>query len=102
MCIYYLISNRCGHLQLIAGPNCQLLYHQLQRINSPYERERYEIPFEVPEQCRPNECNIQNVGMIDKFCGQECMNNALQRGCGEPNARYGPGSERIGVGFRTR
>jgi hypothetical protein len=101
MCQYWRIESLCGHSALMAGPSCYLIYEQLQRINDPAERTRYDLPFEIPQQCLPNGRNIQRR-YVNDYCSWECRNNGLyaDRRCGAPGARYGPGSERIGVGWR--
>ncbi|KAG0648674.1 hypothetical protein D0Z07_4833 [Hyphodiscus hymeniophilus] len=99
MCQYYSISPLCGHRTLMAGPSCYLIYGQLQRINDPRES-RHSLPFEVPEQCMPNRRNIF-IRYVQDYCSWECRNNGLYaERCGAPGARFGPGSERIGVGWR--
>ncbi|EPE25971.1 hypothetical protein GLAREA_01883 [Glarea lozoyensis ATCC 20868] len=114
MCKYYLTTPLCGHTTLLAGPSCYALFAQLQRINNPVERARPGLPFDVPPACLPNPWNI-NVLYTGDYCCVECRNNGSvgwveerrgfgeggQRGwCGERDARFGPGSERIGVGWR--
>jgi hypothetical protein len=101
MCQYWRIESLCGHSTLMAGPSCYLIYEQLQRINDPAERAQYDVPFEIPEQCLPNRRNIRRR-YVNDYCSWECRNNGLyaERRCGTNDARYGPGSERIGVGWR--
>jgi hypothetical protein len=101
MCYYWSIEFLCGHGTLLAGPNCYIIYDQLQRINDPAERARPGLPFEIPPGCLPNRWNIQRRNVNDS-CSWECRNNSLfsDRRCGTRDARYGPGSERIGVGWR--
>ncbi|TVY47090.1 hypothetical protein LOCC1_G002479 [Lachnellula occidentalis] len=89
MCNYWSIEPLCGHRTLFAGSNCYLLFDQLQRITDPTERARPGLPFEVPRQCLPHRANTTR------------RNTALYAPrCGTRDARYGPGSERIGVGWR--
>ena len=103
MCIYYELEFQCGHGKLYAGPSCYRISQQLQRINNPYDFARPGIPFQIPENCLPNKLlNIQRR-RTDQCCGSwECTNNApyADTRCGEWNAAYGQGSERIGVGWR--
>lgn len=101
MCKYYIIQRRCGHEYLLAGPNCYLIYEQLQRINDLAEWARQDLPFEIPEECLPNRRNIERRN-VNSFCNWECRNNSPYGGgrCGTRDARYGQGSERIGVGWR--
>ncbi len=83
----------------MAGPSCYRIYEQLQRINDPGQHNGEGVPFEMPEECLPNRENIRRR-YVEGYCGVECMNNGVHAGrrYGEPEAMYGPGSERIGVG----
>lgn len=101
MCNYWSIEPLCGHRTLHAGSNCYLLFAQLNRINDPRELARPGLPFEVPHECLPNRWNVQPK-YVNEYCSWECRNNGMyaDRRCGERDARYGPGSERIGVGWR--
>ncbi|KAE9372276.1 hypothetical protein N431DRAFT_439390 [Stipitochalara longipes BDJ] len=85
----------------MAGPSCYLIYEQLQRINNPDERAAYDLPFEIPDQCLPSRQNVRRR-YVNDYCSWECRNNGLyaDRRRGTHDARYGPGSERIGVGWR--
>lgn len=107
MCQYYLVESLCGHQILMAGPSCYLIYAQLQRINDPAElarsaRNNY-LPFDMPDQCHPGRWNVHRV-IGDDYCCTECKNNGIfvrhDQRIGNVGARYGPGSERIGVGWR--
>ncbi len=102
MCQFLLLESLCGHRTLVQSSYCYHLYAELQRINNPEERaRRNHLPFNVPPQCVPNQRNIR-THYLDEYCGWECRNNGLfaQRRCGHPEARYGPGTERIGVGWQ--
>jgi hypothetical protein len=94
MCLYWRIESLCGHSTLLAGPSCYLIYEQLQRINDPAEQARYYIPFEIPDQCLPNQQNVRRR-YVNDYCSWECRNNGLyaDRRCGTHDAR-------IGVGWR--
>jgi hypothetical protein len=101
MCQYWRVETLCGHSTLLAGPSCYLIYEQFQRINDPAEQGRHDLPFEIPNQCLPSRGNIRR-GYVNNYCSWECRNNGFyaERRCGTHDARYGPGSERIGVGWR--
>ncbi|CAG8973924.1 hypothetical protein HYALB_00003702 [Hymenoscyphus albidus] len=100
MCNFYLMEPLCGHTTLLAGSHCYLLYHQLQRINDPAELARPGLPFDMPEQCVPNRMNVRRRPIHD-YCSFECRNNGhFGVRYGTRDANYGPGSERIGVGWR--
>ncbi|PQE15604.1 hypothetical protein CJF30_00006013 [Rutstroemia sp. NJR-2017a BBW] len=101
MCNYWSIEPLCGHRSLYAGSNCYLIYAQLARINDPREAARPGVPFHMPNSCLPNRWNVRPKH-VNEYCSFECRNNArhAERRCGERDARYGPGSERIGVGWR--
>ncbi|PQE33499.1 hypothetical protein CJF32_00003357 [Rutstroemia sp. NJR-2017a WRK4] len=101
MCNYWSIEPLCGHRSLYAGSNCYLIYAQLARINDPREAARPGVPFDMPNSCLPNRWNVRPK-YVNEYCSFECRNNArhAERRCGERDARYGPGSERIGVGWR--
>lgn len=100
MCNYWSVESPCGHRTLLAGSNCYLIYAQLQRINDPTQQGQHGLPFEIPPGCMPNRRNVQHR-YTGEFCSFECRNNALYgERCGTRDARYGPGSERIGVGWR--
>ena len=102
MCNYWLLERLCGHRVLLAGSSCNLIYEQLQRINDPAEQARLSLPFDIPPGCLPNPWNIQRRN-VNEFCSWECRNNSPWGGrrCGTRDASYGPGSERIGVGWRN-
>jgi hypothetical protein len=102
MCNYWLLEYLCGHKVLLAGSNCYLIYEQLQRINNPIEHIGPGLPFDIPLECLPNTWNIQRRN-VNAFCNWECRNNSPWGGrrCGARDARYGPGSERMGVGWRN-
>lgn len=61
------------------------------------------VPFDIPEECGPNPHNVVRH-WVPVFCGVECMNMAHPdwgfARCGAPEAAYGPGSRRVGVGWR--
>ncbi|KAL2075542.1 hypothetical protein VTL71DRAFT_485 [Oculimacula yallundae] len=100
MCNYLSLESPCGHRTLLAGSNCYLIYAQLQRINNPAYHSHVSLPFDIPPGCMPNRRNVQRRSTAE-FCGLECRNNALYgERCGTRDARYGPGSARIGVGWR--
>lgn len=120
MCLFILQVPFCGHNPaLLAGSFCCRLRDELQRINDPAswtEEGRKEIPFKLDaEHCEPNPRNIRIV-YTDDYCCWECRNDHAavlleeddQGGwletrvgvMGMPDAEYGPGSERIGVGWR--
>jgi len=103
MCIYYELKSPCGHIKLYAGPNCYRIFEQLQRINNPHDYASPGIPFQIPDQCLPNRLTNIQQQRTNRCCGSwECANNVLyaDRRCGEWNAAYGPGNERIGIGWR--
>ncbi|KUJ21976.1 uncharacterized protein LY89DRAFT_681328 [Mollisia scopiformis] len=84
----------------MAGANCYRIYDQLQRINDPAEFTRPGVPFQIPRECLPNRRNVQ-LTYTHEYCSFECRNNSLYgERCGTSDAQYGPGSERIGVGWR--
>ncbi|CZT40666.1 uncharacterized protein RSE6_00305 [Rhynchosporium secalis] len=100
MCNYWNVESSCGHRTLLAGSNCYLIYAQLQRINDPTYRAQAGLPFEIPRGCMPNRRNVQHQN-TGEFCSFECRNNALYgERCGTGDAHFGPGSERLGVGWR--
>jgi hypothetical protein len=85
----------------MAGANCYRLYEQLQRINDPAEFARPVIPFQIPRECLPNRRNVQ-LAYTHEYCSVECRNNGVYgERYGTSDARYGPGSQRIGVGWRS-
>jgi len=101
MCNYWSMEPLCGHRSLLAASNCYLLYDQLQRINDPTELSRHGLPFDMPHECLPSRRNIRRK-YVNDYCSFECRNNGMYGGsrCGTRDARYGPGSERVGVGWR--
>jgi len=101
MCNYWSVEYLCGHRKFLAGSNCYRLFDQLQRINDPSERSQHMLPFDIPPECLPSRGNIQN-GYLNQYCCVECMNNGRYAATryGAREARYGPGSDRIGVGWR--
>ncbi|KAF8854686.1 hypothetical protein BDZ45DRAFT_805610 [Acephala macrosclerotiorum] len=100
MCNFWLVESPCGHRRLMAGSNCYRVYEQLQRINDPAEFHRPGVPFRIPPECLPNRRNVQRT-YTNEYCSYECRNNGHHgERCGMRDARYGPGSERIGVGWR--
>lgn len=112
MCRYYKTIADCGHLILLSGSSCQLVYQQFQRINDPlnhYWPLSEDLPFQVPDSCLPNVTNVQpapirdSTGGLGIVCSVECQNNSpYGRRVGEPDAHYGPGSERKNFGFGWR
>jgi hypothetical protein len=102
MCIYYMVNMSCGHATLMAGPYCHLLLDQLNRINDP-NVPRDSTPFEIPMQCLPNPRNISSRTrrLGNRYCSMECQNNGLfGPKCGASGARFGPGTQKAGVGWR--
>lgn len=101
MCNYWRMESICGHYTLFFGSSCYLIYDQLQRINDPAERAQPGLPFQIPQRCLPNRQNIIRRYLND-YCSFECRNNGVYADgrCGTTGARYGPGSNRIGVGWR--
>ncbi|KAH8672695.1 hypothetical protein BGZ60DRAFT_405395 [Tricladium varicosporioides] len=103
MCNYHLLHPLCGHTTLLAGSNCYAIFAQLQRINDPSECSAHHLPFQLPDQCLPGRWNTRRR-YVNDYCSWECRNNGVLVGeggrCGEVGARYGPGSERLGVGWR--
>ncbi|KAJ9151852.1 hypothetical protein NKR23_g3003 [Pleurostoma richardsiae] len=108
MCFYIQPIPLCGHPPptLVSYASCTALLVQLQRIDS--DPSAWEagglgaVPFEVPAGCDPSPENTYVV-RTGGYCGWECWNNhaaPAARGMGMPGARYGLGSERIGVGWR--
>jgi hypothetical protein len=87
----------------MAGSSCYIIYAQLQRINDSAELARSShLPFDMPPQCDPRRHNISLI-YGNGYCSIECRNNGTLGGmgrCGEMDASYGPGNERIGVGWR--
>lgn len=53
MCRYIAFTHSgCGHLCFKVAVFCNSLYNELQRINDPYQRQMYALPFDPPD-CRP-------------------------------------------------
>lgn len=130
MCIYIQTIPLCGHPPptILSYASCANVLSQLMRITEPEAWEPGNlgrVPFEMSDDCDPRPDNIYVV-YSDDYCGWECRNNACQLaaefgGLGElggfcggggggghrpmvmgmPDARYGPGSERLGIGWRT-
>ena len=106
MCFYILEVSICGHTSstLLSYAFCHTLLAQLSRIDdrSSWQPETIDImPFDLPKDCDPSPSNTY-VLLTGDFCGWECRNNYLgEPGLGMPDAHYGIGSERIGVGWRA-
>jgi len=121
MCLYILQIPVCGHNPtLLASTFCNHLRDELTRINDPSTwTHEGPPPFRVDPRCDPGVHNIRIQYILD-YCGWECRNdNAVvvespndeniiigapwegpPQYMGIPNARYGPGSRRLGVGWR--
>ncbi|KAI1143648.1 hypothetical protein F5Y05DRAFT_407054 [Hypoxylon sp. FL0543] len=78
MCRYANVTYRCGHSELLAGPNCELLLHELSRIDhepSAWTPEGLRtLPFHLPEICSPSSENTVDI-VSGNFCGWECRNS---------------------------
>ncbi|OTA88560.1 hypothetical protein M434DRAFT_34828 [Hypoxylon sp. CO27-5] len=78
MCQYVHVTYRCGHSELLAGPNCETMRYELSRIHrevSAWTAEgRQTIPFMWQESCSPGQHNIVNIAS-GNFCGWECRNS---------------------------
>ncbi|KAI0377104.1 hypothetical protein F5Y04DRAFT_191224 [Hypomontagnella monticulosa] len=80
MCYYVNVTYRCGHQDLLAGPNCKPSMEQLSRIHTDASAwttpGRRTLPFEWPDECHPNEENTTKV-TSDAWCGWECRNTGV-------------------------
>ncbi|KAI1378397.1 hypothetical protein F4677DRAFT_443610 [Hypoxylon crocopeplum] len=77
MCQYVQVTYRCGHTELLAGPNCQTMLAELFRIYaaSSWTSEGLQsVPFALPEFCLPDDGNMCRVSS-GAFCGWECRNS---------------------------
>lgn len=64
MCLYQGIHYyECGHCHFLVQNFCELLYHQLQRINDPEQRREYAIPFDGSG-CEP-QVKLKEDGSVD-------------------------------------
>ncbi|KAI1410550.1 hypothetical protein F5Y13DRAFT_202028 [Hypoxylon sp. FL1857] len=78
MCQYAYVTYRCGHGELLAGPNCETLMYELSRIHrepsawTPAGQET--IPFLWPESCSPTQHNTTGI-TSGNWCGWECRNS---------------------------
>ncbi|KAI0138658.1 hypothetical protein F4776DRAFT_663027 [Hypoxylon sp. NC0597] len=78
MCQYAYVTYRCGHSELLAGPNCETLRYELSRIHreaSAWTPEGLQtIPFTWQDSCGPGQQNTVNI-TSDNWCGWECRNS---------------------------
>ncbi|EEP76919.1 predicted protein [Uncinocarpus reesii 1704] len=58
MCLYHRIFYTCNHSNYTLAYNCYHVLFQLQRINNPWERSRFDIPFELNPNCNPSQRNV--------------------------------------------